>query len=88
LEVGRKGLGFAVGTEPLPSVFAKYGVSVLATDLDMYNPEAQAWQENNQHAGSLESLWKEEIVSHELFAERVRFQNADMKNPTTNRRKI
>ena len=28
-------LGFAVGTEPLPAIFAKYGLKVTATDLDI-----------------------------------------------------
>ncbi len=30
---GKKGLVFAVGTEPGPSVFANYGCSILATDI-------------------------------------------------------
>jgi hypothetical protein len=32
LEPGRRALGFGVGTEPLPAIFASYGLSVLATD--------------------------------------------------------
>jgi SAM-dependent methyltransferase len=81
LENGKTGLGFAVGTEPLPAVFAKYGVSILATDLAMENPEAAAWRNSNQNAESLESLWKEEILPREQFAKLVRFQHADMKHP-------
>ena len=33
LKPGRKGLGFAVGREPLPSIFASHGVRIVATDL-------------------------------------------------------
>lgn len=33
LEPGKRGLGFGVGNEPLPALFANYGCSVLATDL-------------------------------------------------------
>ena len=29
----KKGLVFAVGTEPLPSVFANYGCTIVATDI-------------------------------------------------------
>ncbi|NDJ16286.1 methyltransferase domain-containing protein [Myxacorys almedinensis A] len=80
LDATKKGLGFAVGTEPLSSLFANYGVTVLATDLDTNNPDAEAWKTTNQHADSLESLWSEHIISRDAFMERVRFQNADMKN--------
>jgi Methyltransferase domain len=80
LEAGKTCAGFAVGSEPLPSLFAKYGVSVLATDLDPQHPDSVAWQVTNQHAASRDGLWKEEIVSQDLFRDRVRFQYADMKN--------
>ena len=30
---GKKGLVFAVGTEPAPSIFANYGCEILATDI-------------------------------------------------------
>lgn len=78
LDADKKGLGFAVGTEPLSSLFAKYGVSVLATDLDADNPNSEAWKTTNQHAESLENLWSKDIVSKEQFMKRVQFQNADM----------
>ncbi len=34
LQEGHAGLGFAVGTEPLPSFMASRGLNILATDLD------------------------------------------------------
>ena len=33
LQPGKKGLGFAVGKEPLISLFAKMGCDILATDM-------------------------------------------------------
>ena len=33
IDQGKKGLVFAVGTEPLPSVFANYGCDIVATDI-------------------------------------------------------
>lgn len=33
LEPGKRGLGFGVGNEPLPALFANYGCSILATDI-------------------------------------------------------
>jgi 2-polyprenyl-3-methyl-5-hydroxy-6-metoxy-1,4-benzoquinol methylase len=81
LEPGKSGLGFAVGTEPLSALFAKYGVSILATDLDVGDRRAKAWASTNQHASSLEKLYYEHIVSKDAFKSNVDFQFADMKSP-------
>ena len=81
LESGKRGLGFAVGTEPLSALFAKYGVSILATDLDVRDRRAKAWSSTNQHAGSLDKLYYEHIVSKDIFESSVDFQFADMKSP-------
>ena len=43
LAEGRRGIGFAVGDEWLPSFFASCGVDVLATDLPAADPRARAW---------------------------------------------
>lgn len=52
---GHRGLGFAVGREPLPRIFAERGVEVLATDLDPADERARAWLDTNQHAARLEA---------------------------------
>ena len=49
LRPGMKGLGFAVGEEPLPEYFAAQGVDVLATDLDASDARSQAWRRTGQH---------------------------------------
>ena len=78
LGAGNRGVGFAVGGEPLASMFAAYGVDVLATDLDTRDPRAQAWVEGGQHADNLENLYKDFIVDRESFDRHVRFGYADM----------
>jgi SAM-dependent methyltransferase len=77
LKMGNKGLGFAVGQEPLTSVFARYGIEVLASDLH-HERQTGDWVSNNQFADSLEHLWKPLIVERELFDANVSFQPIDM----------
>jgi SAM-dependent methyltransferase len=62
---GSKGIGFACGEEPLPSLFAKYGVRVLATDLDPTRAEAQGWIKTNQHVQSFKQLRRADICPDE-----------------------
>ena len=61
LQQGKHGLGFACGSEPLPSLFAKYGVHILATDLAPDRPESQAWINSGQHVASFERVRRPEI---------------------------
>jgi len=75
---GRKGLGFGVGTEPLPSLFAKYGVEVLATDQDYGDAVSQGWAQSNQHTSAKEVLNCRGICDQDTFNRLVNFQNADM----------
>jgi SAM-dependent methyltransferase len=62
---GSKGLGFACGEERLPSLFAKYGVRVLATDLDPNRAEAQGWIKSNQHVQSFKQLRRTDVCPDE-----------------------
>lgn len=62
---GSRGLGFACGDEPLPSLFAKYGARILATDLDPSRTEAKAWINTNQHVQSFEKLRRRDICPDE-----------------------
>ena len=56
LQEGHSGLGFAVGTEPLPSFFASRGVNILATDLDPADVRASIWHQSGQHSAAIENL--------------------------------
>ena len=78
LRAGRSGLGFAVGTEPLPAYLASTGVSVLATDLSAEDSRAAGWRSTNQHADGLNSLFRKDLLRRERFNELCRFQSVDM----------
>src|SRR6516162_10212999 len=56
LQPGRRGLGFAVGREPLPALFASYGCEVVATDLDPERAREKNWVDTGQHAANAEVL--------------------------------
>jgi len=47
---GRRGLGFAVGKEPLAAAFADLGCEIVASDLAETDPRASSWVATNQHA--------------------------------------
>lgn len=77
LEPGRKALGFAVGREPLPSLFAHHGVEVLATDL-MADKVDPGWISTSQHADTIEALFHPSLVDRATFERLVSFCPADM----------
>lgn len=79
LQPGKKGLGFAVGREPIPSVLASYGVEVLATDL-MSERVEPGWVETGQHADTLDALYHPALVERAVFERFVSFSPADMNN--------
>ena len=80
LALGQKGLGFAVGREPLVSFFASRGVEILASDLDVERAANAGWVGSNEHAASLEILNERGICPAEVFADKVRFREVDMNN--------
>ena len=82
LEPGRRGLGFGCGREPLPGLFAKAGVDVLATDLAAPDAVGRGWVETMQHASSLEELYtaSRRIIDRKSFSKRVVFEAVDMNN--------
>jgi len=80
LSEGKNGLGFAVGTEPLPALFARYGCQITATDLNAGSQASATWSAANQHADSLSVLYKPELCAKEQFYKNVRFKYLDMNN--------
>ena len=78
LRPGMRGLGFAVGTESLPSLFAGCGASITATDLSDDDPRSHGWRLTNQHASNLEALWKPPLVDRETFFSNCSFEFVDM----------
>lgn len=77
LVAGKRGLGFAVGREPLPSVMAGRGVTILATDLAADKVDA-GWISTSQHASSLEALYHSNLIDHATFEQFVSFRPTDM----------
>lgn len=76
LAEGKRGLGFAVGQEPLPALFARYGCDVVATDMSA--ADAGQWATTGQHAAGLEALNKPHLCPEDVFRRRVSFRVADM----------
>ncbi len=79
LRPGRRGLGFAVGTEPLPSYFAAKGCNVLATDLDTATA-SPGWVSSNQHAEFLNATYHPQLIDRAKYLKRTNFQFVDMRN--------
>jgi SAM-dependent methyltransferase len=75
---GRNGLGFGCGEEPLPSLFAKYGVEVLATDLDPSRHESEIWRLTGQHSAAVEQLRRHDICPDEQLLANIAFRPRDM----------
>lgn len=76
---GKKGLGFAVGEEPLPSYFASKHVEVMATDLGIESDVAKEWAKTNQNSGGdINCLFKEGICTKEEFDTYVSYRDVDM----------
>lgn len=80
LQPGREGLGFAVGSEPLASVFASRGAAILATDLNTNAAIEKGWLINNEHAENKASLNERKLCNESDFDRLVAFQFADMNN--------
>jgi FkbM family methyltransferase len=73
-----RGLGFAVGEEPLPALFASMGCEITATDLDSTDARADVWAQTAQLATDLSKLRKPEICPDLIFDRKVAFKPVDM----------
>jgi SAM-dependent methyltransferase len=78
LRPGRRGLGFAVGAEPLVSLFAAHGCQVVATDLDRERACQIGWAATGQHVAQLDELNSRGICPAEEFKRNVSFRVVDM----------
>jgi hypothetical protein len=78
LRPGRRGLGFAVGTEKLPALFASRGCEITATDLPADDDRRTPWAETGQWVGELEALNKDGLCDPDTFRERVTYRPVDM----------
>lgn len=78
LRPGAQGLGFGVGVEPLPAVFAAMGCQITATDLAADDARAADWSATDQHVSAVADLRRPDIVSDATFDAAVRFRPVDM----------
>lgn len=71
-----RGLVFAVGTEPLPAMFAAHDCRILASD----GPQdaKDMWSAAGEHSDTVEALYKPSICSMELMRARVQTRTIDM----------
>jgi hypothetical protein len=74
----KRGLGFAVGKEPLAACFAGQGCEIVATDLDTDQARETGWSDSLQHAHHLEDLYRAHLCDETAFQERVSFRSVDM----------
>jgi SAM-dependent methyltransferase len=78
MQPGRRGLGFAVGQEPLPAILASRGVEVLATDLAAEDVRAEDWIRTGQHGRDTDPLFRPHLSDRAAFDRLVAFRPADM----------
>lgn len=75
---GKRGLGFGVGREPLPALYAKYGCSIVATDQAESSAIATGWMQPHQGTDILSSLNVRGICAEDPFRRLVSYRATDM----------
>ncbi|MEO5997982.1 MAG: hypothetical protein ABIN89_14645 [Chitinophagaceae bacterium] len=80
IKKGNKGLAFAVGSEPLPSIFANYGCDILATDITPEKGKVKGWTQGDQLCFGIESLNKRGLCDDETLRKYVKYKAVDMNN--------
>ncbi len=78
IEKGKKGLVFAVGTEPGPSIFANYGCEILATDIFPEKGIKQGWTNADQLCFGIESLNRRGLCDEKTLKEHITYRPVDM----------
>lgn len=76
---GKRGLGFAVGREGLPALFASLGCRIFATDMPSDGAADAGWIRTHQHCAELDALNLRGLCPAEIFRERVAFRPVDMR---------
>lgn len=78
IRAGARGIGFGVGTEPLPALFISEGCQIVATDAP---PDiGQEWSLDNQWSEDIRGLLWPAIAEDDLVRENLEFRFCDMKN--------
>ncbi len=74
-----RGLGFAVGNEPLTGLFAKLGCLIIASDVGEEIARREGWVDTNQHANGFAQLNQRGLCPPDEFSRRVQFREVDMR---------
>jgi hypothetical protein len=80
LAPGKRGLGFGVGREPLPSLFASLGCAVVASDQSPERAAETGWTRSGQHSADLMTLNDREICEPVQFTQLVSYRMVDMRS--------
>ena len=78
IDRAKKGLVFAVGSEPLPSLFAKYGCDIVATDIFPEVGIAKGWTNGDQLCFGIESLNRRGLCDDDTLHKHVSYRAVDM----------
>jgi len=78
IKAGNNGLVFAVGTEPLPAMFASFGCKIMATDILPERGIEMGWDNADQLCFGLESLNTRQLCNEEDFNKLVQYRPVDM----------
>lgn len=78
LRPGMRGLGFAVGAEKLPAIFAAAGCQITATDLPADDDRSRPWAASGQWVGQLEALNADGLCPGDAFRQLVSYRPVDM----------
>ena len=78
LRDGMSGVGFGVGSEPLPAVMATYGCRVLATEINIEKEHDKGWVKGADVTSHLAKLNEQQICEPEKFKSLVSYRDVDM----------
>jgi hypothetical protein len=80
LTAGKRGIGFGIGHEPLPALFASFGAEIVASDQSLEAAERSGWVKSGQHSHDLSALNWSGICTETMFSRLVSFREVDMNN--------
>jgi hypothetical protein len=78
MKEGMKGLGFGVGDEPMPAVFANSGCEILATEINIDEKNEKGWVKERDAKQQLEALNRKNICDPDKFNQLVKHRDVDM----------
>lgn len=78
LKPGSQGIGFGVGRERLPALFAKYGAKIVATDASEELGKSVGWVKTDEHSSGISQLLYPNVVDDDIMRSNVIHRACDM----------